>query len=73
MNIQDKISKEARSLPETAAHEVLDFIAFLKTRISSRNQSRENEQADWSEFEKHAGVWTGRFDRTKSYDDPRFR
>ncbi len=73
MNVKDKIAKEASSLPEAAAHEVLDFIENLKGKLSKCNKSGIDEQADWSEFEKHAGVWTGRFDRTMSYDDPRFR
>jgi len=66
----ENILEVARDLPEFELREVLDFVGYLKSR---RNQSVANKIAtdadvDWAEFEKGAGLWTGKFDRAECYD-----
>jgi hypothetical protein len=41
MNLEDKIIKEIRDLPESKKAEVLDFVEYLKTKTEDR---------DWSIF-----------------------
>lgn len=61
MNTVEKVFEEVRSLPEFALREVLDFVGFLKTkhgvpagRPANDADGKDNEQADWAEFEKLA-------------------
>ncbi len=75
MNMVEKVFEEVRSLPEFELREVLDFVGFLKARHGlSRTQPANDaavvgdEEADWAEFEKLAGTWSGKFNREDCYD-----
>ncbi len=75
MNMAEKVFEEVRSLPEFELREVLDFVGFLKTRhgISAAQAINDAagvdaEEADWAEFEKLAGTWSGKFKREDCYD-----
>jgi hypothetical protein len=64
MTTAEKILAELRTLPEAQAREVLDFVAFLKSRIQ-RNKSA---QQDASAFDRFGAVYEGRFNRDELYD-----
>jgi len=75
MNIAEKVLEEVRSLREFELREVLDFVGFLKTkhgipaaRPASDAAVTDDEEADWAEFEKLAGTWSGKFNREDCYD-----
>lgn len=75
MNIAEKVLQEVRSLPEFELREVLDFVGFLKTkrgipaaRPANYAAVTDDEEADWAEFEKLAGTWSGKFNREDCYD-----
>ena len=75
MNIAEKVLEEVRSLPEFELREVLDFVGFLKTKhgIAATRSAGDaagtyDEEADWAEFEKLAGTWSGKFNREDCYD-----
>lgn len=74
MTNAEKLLEEARALPEFQLREVLDFVGYLKSK-SRMNQPAANTgdadaeaAADWAEFEKGAGLWSGRFVREECYD-----
>lgn len=75
MNVIERIVEEVKDLPEFRAHEVLDFVGYLKTKsVSSENMMPHSKagdvdaDADWAEFEKLAGTWSGKFNREECYD-----
>ena len=75
-NIAEKISEAVKTLPDQDAAEVLNFVEILKAR-QAKSQLGVTEQSteadDWSEFEKFAGAWSGKFNREECYDRPSLR
>jgi len=75
MNMAEKVFEELRTLPDFEVREVLDFVGYLKTKqgsvaIKPANDpaAAADEAADWAEFEKGAGLWSGKFVRDECYD-----
>ena len=75
MNMAEKVFEEVRTLPEFELREVLDFVGYLKTKQRGVAAMPENDPAgaageasDWAEFEKGAGLWSGKFVREECYD-----
>lgn len=72
MTTAEKLLEEARALPEFELREVLDFVGYLKSksRMSqpAANEADADAEADWAEFEKGAGLWSGKFVREGCYD-----
>jgi len=64
MNIAEKIFAEVKALPETEALEVLDFVAFLKTRQDSKKTTAQGMSA----FDRFGAVYEGPFNRDELYD-----
>jgi hypothetical protein len=64
MTTAEKILEEVRTLPEAQAREVLDFVAFLKTRLPRRKST----QQDVSAFDHFGAVYDGHFNRDELYD-----
>jgi uncharacterized protein DUF2281 len=64
MSTAERIFNEVRTLPESQAREVLDFVAFLKARYSQTSSS----QQDMSVFDQFGAVYEGRFNRDELYD-----
>jgi hypothetical protein len=60
----EKIFAEVYALSETAAREVLNFVALLKTR-QARGRSA---QRDMSAFDRFGAVYEGHFNRDELYD-----
>jgi Protein of unknown function (DUF2281) len=60
----EKIFAEVRALPETVAREVLDFVAFLKTRQAKGKSA----QRDMNAFDRFGAVYEGPFNRDELYD-----
>ena len=80
MNMVQKVFDEVRSLPEFELREVLDFVGFLKakhgipaTLPANEMAALDDDGADWAEFEKLAGIWSGNFNREDCYDRPILR
>jgi hypothetical protein len=71
-SLAERIYEEIKTLAEPEVLEVLDFIGYLKHKTGAAKtseplaQSAESD-ADWAEFEKLAGAWSGRFDREACY------
>ena len=72
MTTAEKLLEEARALPEFELREVLDFVGYLKSksRLSqpAADETDPGAEADWAEFEKGAGLWSGKFVREARYD-----
>ena len=70
MTTAEKLLEEARALPEFQLREVLDFVGYLKSRMHqpAANTGDGEAEADWAEFEKGAGLWSGKFVREDCYD-----
>jgi hypothetical protein len=72
MTTAEKLLEEARTLPEFELREVLDFVGYLKSRLNqpaaNTDAADDNAEADWAEFEKAAGLWSGKFVREECYD-----
>ena len=72
MTTAEKILEEARALPELQLLEVLDFVGYLKSRLNqpaaNACEADTEAEADWAEFEKGAGLWSGKFVREECYD-----
>ena len=49
MNISEEISEHVEKLPEAFQAEVLDFVAYLESKIS-RDNRRGVEDEDWSQL-----------------------
>ena len=64
MTTAEKILEEVRTLPEMQAREVLDFVAFLKSRLARGKTARQ----DVSVFDRFGAVYDGRFNRDELYD-----
>jgi hypothetical protein len=64
MTTAEKVFTEARALPETVAREVLDFVAYLKTRLLLAK----SVQRDMSAFDHFGAVYDGHFNRDELYD-----
>ena len=64
MNTMEKIVEEVRTLPETDAREVLDFVGYLKARRAQAMAAT----ADRSEFDQFGAVFDGKFNRDECYD-----
>jgi hypothetical protein len=64
MTTAERIIAELRTLPEAQAREVLDFVAFLKSRLQRRKPS----QQDVSAFDRFGAVYDGQFNRDEIYD-----
>jgi hypothetical protein len=64
MTTAEKILSEVRTLPEAQAREVLDFVAFLKSRL----QRNKPTQRDVSVFDRFGAVYEGHFNRDELYD-----
>jgi hypothetical protein len=60
---QEKILNELINLPPAAQRQVVDFIAFLKTRY--KPSSAKKPEADWSK-ESFVGIWKEREDLNDS-------
>jgi hypothetical protein len=66
MGTAERIFEEVRSLPESAAREVLDFVGFLKTRQAPVENAREQARAVLA---KYRGRFKAvRFERDELYD-----
>jgi hypothetical protein len=63
MTIAERIFEEVRTLPETQAREVLNFVSSLKSR-----QTTGKSQRDMSAFDRFGAVYDGRFNRDELYD-----
>lgn len=59
------VIKDLTSLPPEAQKEVLDFIAFLKTRYPSPRTRKKSEPRKLQD-EPFVGMWRGREDMTDS-------
>ncbi|MBK1621878.1 hypothetical protein CKO42_26615 [Lamprobacter modestohalophilus] len=70
MTTAEKIFEEAQTLPEFELREVLDFVCYLKSRPRQPPacETDTEAEADWAEFKKGAGLWSGRFVREACYD-----
>ena len=64
MTTAEKIFAEIRALPETAAREVLKFVALLK----GRQATGKSTQRDMSVFDRFSAVYEGHFNRDELYD-----
>lgn len=78
MNVVERIAEEVKTLPEFQAREVLDFVGYLKAKkapICNADDvlTANGDEADWAEFEKLAGAWSGKFIRDECYDRPILR
>jgi len=76
--LADQIYEETKTLAEPQALEVLDFIGYLKHKTGATEPppgSTETVGADgdWTEFERLAGSWSGKFNRDECYDRPILR
>ncbi|OEU81406.1 MAG: hypothetical protein BA872_05320 [Desulfobacterales bacterium C00003060] len=60
-----KIAEEIESLPVEAQKEVIDFVAFLKTRYPVVRTIRKHRQTKLSD-EPFIGMWRGREDMRNS-------
>jgi hypothetical protein len=63
MTTAEKILAEVRTLPEAQAREVLDFVAFLKSRLQ-----RTSTRKDLSALDRFGAVYEGQFNRDELYD-----
>lgn len=67
MGAAERIAELMKAMQEREIGEVLDFAEFLIAK-------RKREKADaWSVFGKHAGAWSGKFNREDCYDRPVLR
>jgi len=64
MTTAEEILAEVRTLPEAQAREVLDFVAFLKSRL----QRNRTTHKDVSAFDRFGAVYEGQFNRDELYD-----
>lgn len=63
MGAADRIAELMKSMHEREIGEVLDFAEFLVAK-------RQREQKDaFAVFDKHAGIWSGKFNREDAYVD----
>ena len=60
-----KIAEEIKSLPVEAQKEVIDFVAFLKTRYPAWRTIRKDRQTKLTN-EPFIGMWRGREDMRDS-------
>ena len=60
-----KIAEEIKSLPVEEQREVIDFVAFLKTRYPDWRTIRKDRQAKLTD-EPFIGMWRGREDMRDS-------
>jgi hypothetical protein len=76
-SIAEKVFQAVQSLPDPQAAEVLDFAEFLLARqrggLPAALAQPSAEADDWSEFERYAGAWSGKFNREECYDRPMLR
>lgn len=69
MNTAALIYQVSKELPENEAREVLDFVAFLKTKKQRLDCARCNQEAtDMSEFDQFGLVFDGQFNREECYN-----
>ncbi len=67
MGAAERIAELMNAMHEREINEVLHFAEFLIA-------GRDREKADaWATFEKHAGAWTGKFNRDDCYGRPVLR
>lgn len=67
MGAAERIAELMKAMHEREIGEVLDFAEFLIAK-------RQRDKVDaWSVFEKHAGAWSGKFNREDCYDRPVLR
>lgn len=64
MTTAERILEEVRTLPEAQAREVLDFVAFLKTRLPRGKPAQQDMRA----FDRFGAVYDGHFNREELYD-----
>lgn len=67
-SLAEIIFEEVRGLPDSDVREVLDFVGYLKSKRQPGLATESDEDADWAEFEKLAGAWSGKFNRDECYD-----
>jgi hypothetical protein len=67
-NLAEQVFEQVRSLAGSEMREVLDFVAYLKSKHHASVTDEVDEAADWAEFEKHAGAWSGKFNRDECHD-----
>lgn len=65
MNTAERIYEEAKTLPETQAREVLDFLEFLKSKLKKRPVYDAKETTNDSELPGF-GMWSDREDMSDS-------
>lgn len=63
MGAAERIAELMGSMEERELGEVLDFAEFLVAK-----RAREQKDA-FAVFEKHAGLWSGKFNREGAYAD----
>ena len=59
----DQLWKEYNSLPAEAQAQVIDFLAFLRARTSTKTRRKAQPQIDWAD-EPFVGMWRDRDDMT---------
>jgi hypothetical protein len=64
MTTAEKILEEVRTLPETDARQVLNFVAFLKARRAGNKSVKQ----DIGAFDRFGAVYEGPFNRDELYD-----
>jgi len=64
MTVAEKISAEARKLPDELAQEVLDFILFLESRHLREQRAPSKSTPDWDVVRIDTRGW--RFDRDEA-------
>lgn len=67
-NMAEQVFEQVRSLAGSEMQEVLDFLGYQKSKHQTTVTDELDEAADWAEFEKHAGAWSGKFNRDECHD-----
>ncbi len=79
MGATERIAEIMKSMHEREIGEMLDFAEFLLAKrvrekaealatLDKYAAAMGDEEADWAEFEKQAGTWSGKFNREECYD-----
>lgn len=63
MGAAERIAELMKAMQEREIDEVLDFAEFL---IAKRERERKDA---FAVFERHAGLWSGKFNREDAYAD----
>ncbi len=68
MNTAKQVFEEVRTMPESDAREVLDFVGYLKDK---RMRTKDSMQGT-NEFDQFGAVFDGQFNREECYDRQMF-